>query len=45
MAKFDTMISNEKIAARVREMGQQLSKDYAGKPIVVQIKILKVENP
>ena len=35
MPKFDTMISAEKIAARVREMGAQITKDYAGKQIVV----------
>ena len=40
MPKFDVMISQEKIAARVKEMGAKISKDFAGKPIVV-IGVLK----
>ena len=35
MPKFDTMISTEKVAARVRELGAKISKDYAGKQIVI----------
>ena len=35
MPKFDTMLSAEKVAARVREMGAQISRDYAGKQLVV----------
>ena len=35
MAKFDTLLSAEKISARVKEMGAQISKDYAGKPMVM----------
>lgn len=35
MPKFDTMISTEKVAARVRELGAKISKDYAGQSIVV----------
>ncbi len=40
MPKFDTMISTEKVAARVRELGAKISKDYAGKQIVI-IGVLK----
>lgn len=40
MPKFDVMISQEKIAARVKEMGAKITKDYAGKPITV-IGVLK----
>ena len=40
MPKFDTMISTEKVAARVRELGAKISKDYAGKNIIV-IGVLK----
>ena len=40
MPKFDTMLSTEKVAARVRELGAKISKDYAGKQIVV-IGVLK----
>ena len=40
MPKFDTMISTEKVAARVRELGAKITKDYAGKDIVV-IGVLK----
>ena len=40
MPKFDVMISQEKIADRVREMGAKITKEYAGKPIVV-IGVLK----
>src|SRR5207249_4140398 len=40
MPKFDTLLSAEKIAARVREMGAQISRDYAGKPLAV-IGVLK----
>ena len=35
MPKFDTLISTEKVAARVRELGAKISKDYAGQSIVV----------
>lgn len=40
MPKFDTMLSTEKVAARVREMGAQITKDYKGKPVTV-IGVLK----
>jgi len=40
MPKFDVMISQDKIAERVREMGAKITKEYAGKPIVV-IGVLK----
>jgi hypoxanthine phosphoribosyltransferase len=30
-----TMLSSEEIAARVRELGAQITKDYAGKPLVL----------
>jgi hypoxanthine phosphoribosyltransferase len=30
-----TMLSTEQIAARVRELGAQITKDYAGKPLVL----------
>ena len=40
MPKFDTMLSADKIAQRVRELGAQITKDYAGKPIFV-IGVLK----
>jgi hypoxanthine phosphoribosyltransferase len=40
MPKFDTMLSTEKVAARVREMGAQITKDCQGKPITV-IGVLK----
>ena len=40
MPKFDVMIPQEKIAQRVREMGAKITKEYAGKPIVV-IGVLK----
>lgn len=40
MPKFDVMIPQEKIAQRVREMGAKVTKEYAGKPIVV-IGVLK----
>lgn len=40
MPKFDVMISQDKIATRVKEMGAKITKEYAGKPIVV-IGVLK----
>ena len=40
MPKFDTMLSTEKVAARVKEMGAQISRDYKGKKVVV-IGVLK----
>jgi hypoxanthine phosphoribosyltransferase len=40
MPKFDVMISQEKIAQRVRELGAKITKEYAGQPIVV-IGVLK----
>ena len=40
MPKFDTMLSSEKVAARVKEMGAQISRDYKGKKVVV-IGVLK----
>ena len=36
----EVLLTEERIKARVKELGQQLSKDYAGKhPIVVCVKI------
>jgi hypoxanthine phosphoribosyltransferase len=40
MPKFDVMISQEKIAQRVRELGAKITKEFAGQPIVV-IGVLK----
>ena len=41
MPKFDVMISQDKIATRVREMGAKISKDFAGKQNLVVIGVLK----
>ena len=35
MDKFDLMISSEEIAAKVKEVADQISRDYNGDPIVV----------
>lgn len=35
MLNLDTLISEEKLQARIAELGQQISKDYEGKEIVV----------
>lgn len=35
MAEVKTLISKEKIAARVAELGAQISKDYAGKQLTM----------
>jgi hypoxanthine phosphoribosyltransferase len=44
MAKISELLSAEKIAARVRELGAQLSQDYAGKDLVL-LGILKGSVP
>ena len=33
--RFVTMLSTEQIAARVKELGAQITKDYAGRPLVL----------
>jgi len=40
MTNISTLIDAEKISARVREMGAQITKDYAGKEIVL-VPVLK----
>ena len=35
MLKLDTLISEEQLQARIKELGEQISKDYAGKEIIV----------
>lgn len=35
MLKLDTLISEEKLQARIAELGTQISKDYEGKELVV----------
>jgi hypoxanthine phosphoribosyltransferase len=40
MENIRTLIDAEQIAARVREMGQQITKDYAGKEVVL-VPVLK----
>ena len=40
MTKIDTLIDAETIAARVAEMGKEISRDYAGKEVVI-VPVLK----
>ncbi|HHH31341.1 MAG TPA: hypoxanthine phosphoribosyltransferase [Polyangiaceae bacterium] len=40
MANIETLLSTETIHARVREMGAQITKDYAGKELVL-VPVLK----
>ncbi|WP_054741659.1 hypoxanthine phosphoribosyltransferase [Cellulosilyticum ruminicola] len=35
MLNLDTLISEEQLQARIKELGAQISKDYAGKEIIV----------
>lgn len=35
MLNLDTLISEEKLQARIKELGDQISKDYEGKEIIV----------
>lgn len=35
MLNLDTLISEEKLQARIKELGQQISNDYEGKEIVI----------
>lgn len=35
MLKLDTLISEEQLQARIKELGAQISEDYAGKEIIV----------
>jgi hypoxanthine phosphoribosyltransferase len=39
-AQIDTLITAEQIAARVRELGEQIARDYAGRTLVI-VPILK----
>ena len=35
MVQFDTMISSEEIAAKVKEIGAKISRDYEGESVIV----------